>query len=80
MKHEPGVCEECHDEPKAANGGLREAGTKPVCRDCGAERSDARRQRCLDCEVHHAFDALGEKIEARRRSNQIASSTGGSTS
>ena len=48
-----------------------------TCRECGAWLTDLRRERCLDCEVNHAFDALGEKIEARRRSNQATHSMGG---
>ena len=56
------------NEPEAANGGPREAEAKPACRDCGAELSDARRGRCLDCEVSHAFDTLGAQLEARRQS------------
>ena len=66
-------------EPEAANGGPRGAQTEPACRDCGAGLSGARRGRCLDCEVNHAFDAMGERIEARRRSHQAAHSAGGTT-
>ena len=78
------LCEWCwpaasQDEPEAANGAPREAETKPACRDCGAGLSDARRGRCLDCEVSHAFDTLGEQIVARRRSNKMTPSRGGST-
>ena len=76
------LCEWCwpavsHGEPEAANGGPREMETKPACRDCGAGLSDARRGRCLDCEVSHAFDVLGGKTEVRRHST--TSGTGGST-
>jgi hypothetical protein len=53
--------------PEAANDAPREAETKTVCRDCGAGLSDARRGRCLDCEVSHAFDSLGVQLSARRR-------------
>ena len=84
------LCEWCapaasHEEPEAANGGPacrgagrpREAQTEPACRDCGAWLSGARRVRCLDCEVNHAFDALDEKLDVRRHSTTPR--TGGST-
>ena len=40
-----------------------------ACRDCGAWLTDLRRERCLDCEVNGAFDAL-EQVEARRQSSR----------
>ena len=64
------VCERCWpvagQHMAAAKGEPREAGNASVCRDCGAELSGARQGRCLDCEVSHAFDVLGEKIQTRR--------------
>ncbi len=62
---------------RAGAGRPREAETKPACRDCGAELSDVRRGRCLDCEVSHAFDTLGERIEERRQSRDGFSIKGG---
>ena len=50
----------------AATGTPRRTEAKPVCRDCGAELSGARRGQCLDCEVNHAFDRLGQQIQAQR--------------
>ena len=65
------VCEWCwpvsgQQGSAAANGEPRGTETKPVCRDCGAELSGARRGQCLDCEVTRAFDMLGQKIQAQR--------------
>jgi hypothetical protein len=66
------LCEWCWPmaapgRPDAGNGAPREAETKSACRDCGAELSDARRGRCLDCEVSRAFDSLGATLKGRRR-------------
>ena len=76
------LCEWCwpaHAKSASADPASARPAAPPqrTCRECGAWLTDLRRERCLDCEVNRAFDALGEKIEARRRSNQATYSRGG---
>ena len=70
MAYETGICEACGRRTAAlathAQWCRPAAPLERTCRDCGAWLSDVRRQRCLDCEVNHAFDALSEQTKARR--------------
>ena len=46
-----------------------------TCQECGVRLADAKRARCLDCEVNHAFDALGQRIQTRRVSGDTQTGT-----
>ena len=46
-----------------------------TCQECGVRLADGKRERCLDCEVNHAFNALERQIQARRPSGSTQTGT-----
>ena len=80
------LCEWCG--PKGANQAAAAADQATpasavwrTCQECGVRLADAKRERCLDCEVNHAFNALEQRIQARRGlgSTQTGTNAGGRT-
>ena len=74
------LCEWCESRAgtpaaAAARQATPAAAVRRTCQECGVGLADAKRERCLDCEVNHAFDALGQRIQARRASGDTPTGT-----
>lgn len=78
------LCEWCGSTGKQAVAAALQAtpaaASRRTCQECGVFLADAKRARCLDCEVNHAFNDLEQRIQAARRlfeSTQTGTNRGG---
>jgi hypothetical protein len=79
------LCEWCgstafKQAPATAPQATPAAAARRPCPECGVYLADAKRERCLDCEVNHAFSDLEQRIQAARRlseSTQTGTNRGG---